>query len=159
MKHRSLATGCLAAAMVSLGVAADTPRPATAYPAEALELAATLVPELAESLRTCDAPAAQSIRDRANEFSYRTWNWGANIGELKPYRACFQMLSDIAATTRLVTDRSLGVRPNMVAGTFDGNHAACRKLSDPAYQAQTKSTARLLWPARFGPEPTPGRCD
>jgi len=138
-------------------ISADTQINPGAYPSEALKLADTLAPELAAAIKACNVEKARSVHTKANDFIYKTWNWTAQFQQLKPYRACFQMLSDIAATTQLVTNRFLDTRPNMVAGLYDANYAACRKLADPTYQAVGIS-GTMKWPSRFGPEPGKKPC-
>jgi hypothetical protein len=138
-------------------MAADTSIDPAAYPSEALKLADTLTPDLAASLKTCNVEAARSVHKRASEFIYKKWNWGANYEQLKPYRACFQMLSDIAAATQLVTNKSLNTPPRMVAGLYDANYASCRRLADPSFQS-TEVSGNMKWPDRFGAEPSKRPC-
>lgn len=142
----------VALTLTTAAMSQDTPINPGAYPSEALKLADALAPELAASIKTCNLEQARSIHARTNDFLYKTWSWSAHYEQLKPYRACFQMLSDIAATTQLVTNRLLDTRPNMVAGLFDANYAACRKLADPTYRALDVSE-NMKWPSRFGPDP------
>jgi hypothetical protein len=95
----------------------ELPADARYYPSESLRLADDLAPQLAVALSSCDAKAAEDVRCPANEFMYRRWNWDEHIEELKQYRVCFQMLSDIAATSRIVTDRNLAAgQHRFVAG-------------------------------------------
>jgi len=151
---RHAAAACFVAASA---ISAHTQINPSAYPSEALKLADTLAPELADSIKTCSIDKARSVHARANEFINKTWSWSAHYEQLKPYRACFQMLSDIAATTLLVTDRLVNTRPNLVAGLFDANYAACRVLSEPTYRPVGVS-GNMPWPARFGSEPSRKPC-
>jgi len=141
---------------LSSGLAADTEINPSLYPPEALKLTDALIPKLAESLKTCNAEQARAVHAQVNDFIYKQWNWTANFTQLKSFRACFQMLSDIAATTQLITNKSLDVRPRMVAGLFDANYASCRKLVEPGYS--TNTTGNMTWPNRFGPEPPKKHC-
>lgn len=156
--HRSLRLyASLAMFLAPCVMAADTSIDPAAYPSEALKLADTLTPDLAASLKTCNVEAARSVHKRASEFLYKKWNWGANYEQLKPYRACFQMLSDIAAATQLVTNKSLNTPPRMVAGLYDANYASCRRLADPSFQS-TEVSGNMKWPDRFGAEPSKRPC-
>ena len=142
----------IAVLAMSSAMSADTSIHASEYPAEALELADALAPELADSIKTCSVEKATSVHERVQDFIYKQWSWNANYEKLKPYRVCFQMLSNIAATSRLITNRFSSVRPHAVAGSFDANYAACRKLADPTFQLKGVS-GNAKWPARFGPDP------
>ena len=141
----------------SSAIASDISINPSRYPTEALELADTLTPELADSLKTCNVEKARAIHEKANAFMYKKWNWNSNYEQLKSYRACYQMLSDIAAATQLVTNPLLDARPNMVVGLYDANYAACRKLADPTFLS-TGVSGNMKWPSRFGAEPRKRHC-
>jgi hypothetical protein len=135
----------------------ELPAEAHYYPSESLRLADELAPQLARALSSCDAKAAEDVRRRANEFMYRRWNWDEHIEKLEQYRVCFQMLSDIAATSRIVTDRNLAAgQYRFVAGMFDANYQDCSRLEMPT--AATESSLKLQWPERFGKEPERNAC-
>lgn len=129
---------------------------AARYPPEALRLADSQIPELASAIAACDADSARQIRDKVTTFIYKTWNWNAHFEKLKGYRACFQLLSDIAAGTQLILKHG-GVSPRAAVGLLDANYASCQKLADP--NAALRSVdPQLHWPERLGKEPQAGHC-
>ena len=148
----------IGAALVSTSFAADAPPlDPSSYAAESLTLADRLVPKLSASLRACDVAGARAVHEEVNAFLYKQWDWHANYERLKSYRPCYQMLSDIAATTQIVTNSQLAARPNHVAGLFDSNYASCGKLKDPSLPLP-KGHGAMKWPQRFGAEPSRGQC-
>jgi hypothetical protein len=138
-------------------VSADSPVDARSYPSAALKLADSIVPELAHAIENCDAKKAQAVREQVLSFIYKEWKWNSNYDQLKPYRECYRMLSDISATTQLVTNKYSNLRPYAVAGPFDASYAACRRLAEPGYELKgVEISAR--WPARFGTDPGEKTC-
>lgn len=137
---------------------AQAPIRADDYPAESLKMADALIPELADSLGTCDAKKALAVKDKILTFIYKDWNWNANYDQLKRYRVCYRMLSDIAATTQLVTNKFSSPSPYGLAGPFDADYAACRKLADPSFELKGLAIS-AKWPARFGSDPNGMTCN
>lgn len=137
---------------------AQAPIRAEDYPAAALKVADALIPALAESLGSCDVKKAVAIKDQVLTFIYKEWNWNANYDQLKRYRVCYRMLSDIAATTQLVTNKFSSPSPSGLAGPFDADYAACRKLADPSFELKGIAIS-AKWPARFGSDPNGKTCN
>lgn len=143
--------------VASSAMSADTPINPPEFPAAALKLTDELTPALSDALKKCSVDNAHAIHEKVYVFIYKQWDWVANFEKLKPYSACFHMLRGIANTTQLVTNRYSHLSPHDVAGAFDANYSACRKLADPSYDLKSASI-NAKWPERFGAEPNGTRC-
>jgi hypothetical protein len=143
--------------LMSSAISAEQPTNDTQFPSQAIKLADALAPELADAIKTCSVEKAKSVNDDVQDFIYKQWAWSTHYEKLKPYRVCFAMLMNVGATTRLVTNRFADAQPHAVAGPFDANYAACRKLADPSFDLKG-IVGNAKWPARFGPEPSGKPC-
>ena len=154
---RSAVTLAVLIVATSPGKSADVTINASEFPVAALQAADELIPKLAEALKSCSIEDARAVHEKVHDFVYKQWGWNANYEKLKPYLVCFRMLSNIADTTGLITNRYSVIFPRAVAGPFDANYSACRSLADPSYDLKGV-VINAQWPERFGAEPRGKRC-